>query len=369
MPKQPSKAECIRDLKRTQVALYGENSHKLITRDKYREYGAVPERQWRVIFGSFQEFRRKAKLEINKATSKFLSHIRKHSEVDELREFNEERKCWGERYLRKNKARYQLLIGSADWHDLDTDPFVLRVFLDTLKRTQPDIITFAGDVYGHSEFGKYHTDPREWQPVKRMQYVNTNILGASRRACPNAQIDLVEGNHSSRILKHLITSSPATQVFLSDWLGLTVKDMLKLDEYEINYIAKSDLTAWTKQAEAEELAKNYKIYFDCVLVHHYTHMGKPMGFPGFSGHNHKHLVYSEYSPQFGAYEWHQIGCCCRRNADYTNGLKWANGFILVHIDTKLKLTNFEYVPITDHACVGGKYYYRNKNEVVTPGWK
>lgn len=363
------KGDLIKDINRVQVSLHGKESHKIISRDRYLEYGNFSKRQWNAVFGTFQEFRRQAGINPRRQIAKLEREIGKHASVDHFKQLSRERKEWGDKYLRENTARYQLLIGSTDWHDIETDPFTLRVFLDTLSRANPDIITFAGDIYGHSEFGNYHVDPREWGPVRRMEFVNSNILGEARSRCPDAQIDLIEGNHERRLLKHLTNNTPVTKVFLSDWLGLTIRDMLKLDALEINYIAEADLAAWTKQAEAEELAKNFKIYFDCVLVHHYTNLGRAMGYPGFSGHNHKHISWPEYSPQFGSYEWHQVGCGCARSANYTEGLKWANGFVLVHIDTKNRIPNFEYVSVTDHACVGGKMYYRDRKEIVTPGRK
>jgi hypothetical protein len=367
--KKPARDDLIKDINRVQVSVHGKESEKIISRDRYLKHGKFSKRQWNAVFGTFQEFRRQAGIKPRRQIDKIERDIGKHASIDHLKKLNAERKEWGERYLRENSNRYQLIIGSADWHDIESDPFMLRVFLDTLHRAQPDVISFAGDIYGHSEFGKYHVDPRDWDPVRRMRFVNCDILGESRSRCPNAQIDIVEGNHERRLLKHLTSNSPAAMVFLSDWLGLTIKDMLKLEDLEINYVAEADMTAWTKQAEAKELAKNFRIYFDCVLVHHYTNLGKAMGYPGFSGHNHKHMAYADYSPQFGSYEWHQIGCGCARNANYTEGLKWGNGFILVHVDVKNRVPNFEYIPVTDHACVGGKMYYRERKEIVTPGRK
>ena len=366
---KPTKKELIKDIARAQVSLYGEDAAKVISRDRYLKYGNYSKRQWNAVFGTFQEFLRQAGINSRRQINKIEREIGKHASIDHLRKLNVERKEWGGKYLRENSARHQLIIGSSDWHDIESDPFVLRVFLDTLHRANPDIVVFAGDVYGHAEFSNYNVDPREWDPVKRMRFVNDNILGETRERCPNAQIDIIEGNHERRLLKHLANNSPVTQVFLSDWLGLTIGDMLKLSDLEINYIAEADLTAWTKADAAKELAKNFKIYFNCILVHHYTNLGKDMGYPGFSGHNHKHQAWPGYCPQFGSYEWHQLGCGCGRNANYTEGLKWANGFILVHVDTKTGVSNFEYIAVTDHACVGGKMYYRDKKEIITPGRK
>lgn len=365
--KKPTKKQIIQDILNVQNEFI--NSGQIVTRNQYREHGNYSENDYVGIFGTFQELKRQAGLIFNRIDNKIIRSIAKHASSDNLKTINKERKNWGDRYLRKNSSRYQLLIGAADIHDMEVDPFWLRVFLDTLKRTQPDIITFAGDIFDFPEFSKFYIDPRDWDLVGHIRFAHEKILGPVRECVPDAQIDLIEGNHEGRTLKHLSLNSMSLKVFLSDWVGLTVEKALRLDEHRINYIAQADLGAWTQADINKELAKNFKIYFDCLLVHHETNIGRSYGYPGFSGHNHKHLVYSDYSPMFGAFEWHQIGCGCRRNAVYTDGLKWHNGFILCHIDTKDKKTNFEYVPITDHACVGGKYYYRDKSEIVIVGHK
>jgi hypothetical protein len=85
--------------------------------------------------------------------------------------------------------------------------------------------------------------------------------------------------------------------------------------------------------------------------------------PGVNGHHHLHQVWSSFSPQRGAYEWHQMGSGHRRSASYCEGEQWNNGFCLAHIDTEKKLVTFDYISITDHAVAGGKWYFRNPGEV------
>lgn len=161
-----------------------------------------------------------------------------------------------------------------------------------------------------------------------------------------------------RLIKHLAEATPALRAVLSDLHGFTVSKLLGLDKYEINYIAKADLKAWNKRDEEKELANNYKVYFDSFLVHHLP-QARNMGMPGCHGHHHKHIVWSSFSPTFGTYEWHQLGCGHKRSASYCEGEKWGLGFGLVHIDTQTKTTNFEYIPVTDFAIAGGKWYQRD----------
>jgi hypothetical protein len=88
------------------------------------------------------------------------------------------------------------------------------------------------------------------------------------------------------------------------------------------------------------------------LPRRFTH-----GIPGANGHHHKHLVRHAYSPHFGPYEWHQLGSGHRRQASYCAGEKWSNGFLLTHVDTHTKRSQFEYIDVSHgHAFVGGKLY-------------
>jgi hypothetical protein len=90
-----------------------------------------------------------------------------------------------------------------------------------------------------------------------------------------------------------------------------------------------------------------------------------MGIPGASGHHHKHLVWTAYSPVHGPWEWHQLGCGHQREASYCAGEKWGQGFLLAHADTRTKRTQFEYADLSHPgAMVGGKFYERTAAEPV-----
>src|SRR5690606_14307548 len=68
-----------------------------------------------------------------------------------------------------------------------------------------------------------------------------------------------------RLLRHLAEASPAIRAVLSDLHGMTVGSLLGLDKYEVRYIARGDLAAWTKGDINKELRKNHAVYFDIGL--------------------------------------------------------------------------------------------------------
>ena len=355
-----TKDECVNDLRGIALA----NPEMVVSRNYYRINGRFAESAWNSFFGTFDEFKRQAGIVLSRQQHQLEKHIAKHASVDHYRKMNVERQDYGEKYVRNNDNRFKTVITASDLHDIEIDPFFLRVFLDTIKRVSPDVIVFAGDIFDLPEFGKYDVDPREWDVVGRIKFVHENVFRPIREMLPDVQIDFIEGNHEARLLKHLADSTPALKAVLSALHGFTIAKLLGLDEFQINYIAKSDLAAYSKTDMTKELGKNYKIYWDCFMAHHFPH-AKNMGVPGINGHHHKHEVWSLFNPVYGAYEWHQLGSGHKRDASYCAGEKWHNGFAIVNIDTLYRGVNFDYVAITDFAVSGGKWYCREAPEMRT----
>lgn len=353
-----TREECIDDLRSLAIA----NPERSIGRNYYRVHGKFAESVWSSWAGTFEEFKRQAGIKLSRQQHAHERHIAKHASVDHYRVMNVERQDWADKYVRTNNNRFKTILTCSDLHDVEIDPFYLRVLIDTAQRVQPDVIVLAGDIFDLPEFGKYGVDPREWDVVGRIKFAHEAILGPLRDVCPEAQIDFIEGNHEARLLRQLADATPALRAVLSDLHGFTVAKLLGLEKFEINYIAKADLAAFTKRDFEKELAQNYKVYFDTVLCHHFPH-ARNMGLPGINGHHHKHQVWSEFNPVYGAYEWHQLGSGHKRSASYCEGERWHNGFALVNVDTHTRSTAFDYISVTDFAVAGGKWYHREPHEV------
>ena len=647
---------------------------KTVTRDRFRKESGIPTSAWEREFGTFAELRRAAGAAPTQATTKLFNAVAKHTAAKKFEEVNKERAEYGERYLRTDPGRYKTLLVATDLHDKEIDPFVLRVFLDTAKRVQPETVVLGGDVFDLPEFGRYGVDPREWDVVGRIKFAHDNILEPLRNHVPDAQIDLIEGNHecvtqntevltdkgwvkagllhkahriaswstdthaitydrpvalaiqdnrqlfeissafkvehvtgnhrmiydgdfvavddlpkkidgskftnalrahdsgkdmdiniirfavwlmtqgtirttaekdrywvqftdipkrlerrikgvvqkipgikwekvgadleivgpdlamlidlitgksnwsdnkrfrgvpdwfhelhtdygvvvaaelnwtarvpfmsntsylkvysnkfaqdlqmflvtrgvpcsysyigpfehlvkynernklekfrgkhvrkreigtgkvvsiqtvqgtlitrlegkvsftgNCRLVKHLADFSPATRAILGDLHGMTIGDLFGLGKFKINYVAKADLRSYTAKEHAKELENNYRVYHDSFMVHHFPH-ARHMGLPGINGHHHAHISWPMFNMHVGAYEWHQLGAMHRRSASYCEGERWHNGFALAHVDTLTKQVNIEYIPVTDFAVVGGKFYTREAHEIIT----
>jgi hypothetical protein len=84
--------------------------------------------------------------------------------------------------------------------------------------------------------------------------------------------------------------------------------------------------------------------------------------PGWNGHHHKHIVWTQHNPKYGTYEWHQLGGGHMRKAHYCDGQKWSNGFLIATCNKENGSSNFDYVQTHEFAISAGKVYERNEDE-------
>lgn len=348
-----TKQDCIDELRRIDAL----DPEQVVTRNYFRNHSRISESTWNRYFGTFHEFKRQAGLILSRAAHQLEKQIAKHASIDKYREVNEERQSYAENYIKPSNGRYKNVLVCSDLHDIECDEFFLEVLIDTAKRMQPDIIVFNGDIFDLPEFGRYSVDPREWDVVGRIKFVHEEIFTPLREVCPNTQFDFIEGNHEFRLLKHLTDATPALKVVLSDLHDFTIPKLLGLDEFGINYIAKADMSAYMRNDVKKEVSKNYKVYYDSFICHHFPE-GKHLGLPGINGHHHKEKIETLYNETYGSYQWVQSGCGHIKDACYTMGEKWSQGFVIAHVDTEELSTIFEVVTISDFAVVGGKYYFR-----------
>lgn len=355
--KSGTEEEVLADLRRIAEA----EPEKVISRNYYRNQGRYAESAWNCFFGTFQEFKRQAGIQLSRHQHKVEREVAKHASKDALRELTAEKQGFEGKFKKPSGNRFQSILVVSDIHDKYCDPFYRRMTIEAAKRVKPDIICLNGDIFDLPEFSKWTNDPREWDAVGRIRWVH-EYLKDLRNACPDAEMTLLEGNHEFRLLRHLGEATPALKAVLSDLHGMTVSRLLGLDEFGINYVARSDLTTFTERDIKSEIGKNWSTFCnDSVLGSHYP-KDRDKGLPGWNGHHHKHKVDPGHSPIYGAYEWHQIGAGHMRAATYTDGEQWMNGFLLAHIDVERQRTQFDHVHIQDFCVLGGKWYERAESE-------
>ena len=355
--------DCIRLLR----TMCEQDPNRVVSRNYFRVWSGINESTWNRYFGTFEEFKKQAGIKLSRQVHKLEREIAKHASVDHYRKLEEQRMDWGTKYTKIPRGgRFKTILAASDFHDIDCDPFALRVFLDVASRASDtiDVVCLAGDIWDLPEFGRWTQDPRDWDVAGRIKYTHEKILAPLRKLLPKAQIDLLEGNHEARLLRHLADATPAMRAVLSDLLGMDLPQLLGLSKYEVNYIGRGSLAPWTQRDIEKEIEHNYKVYYEAILAHHFPKIGMKKGLPGFSGHHHKLQVFPMDSPILGPSGWWQMGAMHVRDASYTDGEPWTNGFLMVHVDTKTRRSTFEYIDIGDTAWAGGKLYQRTKAEKV-----
>lgn len=338
------------------------------TRSAFRKETGLKDSVWEKEFGSWKEFVRSAGLEDDFYNTRLKFVISKFTQPSEkLLKLSEDKKTWADKYSKPSGERFQTILCGADIHDQLCDPFYRRLFIDTAKRVQPAKIVLNGDTFEMFEFSRYVKDPRKLDIMGAIKWVQ-EFLKDLRENCPNTEIVMVEGNHDLRLVKFLSEANPHLMPILSDIHGMEFPNLVGIDKYEVKYVGKASLALHREADLSKEIAKNYYLPYEAILFHHFPY-AKEWGFAGVNGHHHKHLVSHQYNALTGPYEWHQLGAGHVRQAEYCEGEVWQNGFILCHVDTHKKYTQFEYIDCTgEHCVIGGKWYAREESEIVKV-WK
>ena len=81
-----TKEDCINDLRGVQKA----NPDNFISRNFYRVTGRYSEKTWNRYFGTMEEFRSEAGLQLSRSQRHLEKHIAKHASLDEARKFYRE---------------------------------------------------------------------------------------------------------------------------------------------------------------------------------------------------------------------------------------------------------------------------------------
>jgi hypothetical protein len=125
-----------------------------VSRDFYRIHGKYSDATWSRHFGTFAQFKRKGGIGKSQIVQSIERGIALHDSLDVFRKYYDtEVKPFHGKYERvRSKTGMKTILVGSDFHDIDTDPFMLAVFLDTAKRLQPDHIILNGDIFDLYEF-------------------------------------------------------------------------------------------------------------------------------------------------------------------------------------------------------------------------
>ena len=354
-----TQADCVIDLRKVQE----DHPDSFISRNFYRVNGKYSDSTWNQHFGTFEQFKRSAGLQLGRGQHHLEIKTARHAHLDVYRSFfTSEVAPWIGKYeVKQDDGRIKVVLIGSDFHDLDADRFALSVFIDTARRLQPDVIVLNGDVYDEYEFSRYNQDPRKVNIRARYDFVREHIFKILREVCPDSQIDLIIGNHEQRILKLLADKSPAMKV-LVDLMGITFSELLGLDEWRINLVCKNDFAAYNAKEMHEEVRRNYKKYYNTVIVNHFG--DEDYGMSSVGGHTHKPKMMSKANEVLGPIWNLTTGSLCKIDAEYHEmKVNAQNSFVIVHVDTWERSAVPEHIMFGKKFCVvAGKYYFRVEDD-------
>lgn len=264
----------------------------------------------------------------------------------------------------KTKGKKELtILVSSDHHSQWLDKFMWSVFIDTAKRMQPDVIVLNGDVMDCHDLSRFPKDPTAPKDLQgEVNYVR-QMLKQLREACPDTQIDWIEGNHEWRLIRYLTDASPG----LAGLKSLEFGALMGLDDYEVNVVARR---GFRRESARVADQRNFKVYGDNALI--VTHGSKTGTNParselvrwnmtGISGHIHRPGV-AATSDFFTTRTWTTTGCMCRRDLAHTyneSPVEWVQGFAYASISGSRAVVH-GIVNSSGLVEVAGKRYYDHK---------
>lgn len=192
-----------------------------------------------------------------------------------------------------------------------------ELFLDLLPSLKPDKIMLLGDVVDFYPISHFMTDPQRRFAIQDDLDHSVKQLKRLRKAAPDSDLLVREGNHELRLQKYLFTKAAE----LSGLHCLQLPELLKFSELGVTkYLRNSDKfrigRLW--YLHGNEIATGY--------VHPARGLFQKLSVNAICGHVHKFDRHS--SKALGGKErgaWTNA-CLCTLTPDYAYNPQWDNGF-------------------------------------------
>ena len=338
------------------------------SRDRYREFGHFSQEEVYDIFGNHQELQRAADLRDARTTTAYRNRRATIKTEEKIKDyFDAEILPYAGKYEKKHRGGAKHLVVGSDFHSQECDPFALEVFLDVIRRTQPEYIALNGDVVDFPAVSKWAKPPNRLLNLQdEIDWTRKNILLPVREAAPDADISFVIGNHEYRLVRFLADAAPG----LASLRSLSFGELFGLNDLEISLVHNNALLAPTEADRRRAYKENYRVYEDFYVVTHGTAAGKAAAFrelerwqmPGTSGHVHRPQFVSAPTLQCPNACWMITGMMAKapdHGRDFIQGFNnWTTGFGFITLDAGVALQ--QNVLIRGGMCEFGGTIYRSK---------
>ena len=341
------------------------------SRDRYKRFGHFSQEEVYDLFGNHSELQRHAGLRDTRETTAYRNRRAKLKTEERIGEyFKAEVAPYVGKWERRptDSPTKHMVIGS-DFHSEDTDPFALEVFLDVIKRTQPEYIVLNGDVLDFQAVGKWAKPPNKLLNLQdEIDWVKENILRPVRELAPDADISFVIGNHEYRLVRFLADCAPS----LASLRSLSFNELIGLDELEISLVHNNSFLAPNEPDKRKAYNQNWRVYENYYVVTHGTFCGQNAAYrelsrwqlSGSSGHVHRPQFVSAPTLNNPDACWMITGMMAKapeHGQDFVQGCNtWTTGFGFVTLSNGIALQ--QNVLIKNGVCHFAGVTYREKEK-------
>jgi hypothetical protein len=340
------------------------------SRRRYRELGHYSEALVTVLIGTWEQFKRDAKIEPTLAVKTVERNISKTHRAQMVMAYADKFvKPWDGAYdtLDMSLQSISLTIGS-DFHSKFIDPFARRVWMGVNSIVKPQGVRFNGDGPDFPALSRHRQLPGHFcLSVQDEADIWTQFMRDTREAAgEQADMKWILGNHDIRWITAMAEAAPIYASIRSN----RFHEQFALDELKVGLVARASFLNPSSAMRANDIAQNWETLNDAqgrpfwTTVHGFlcgkdapiAHMRKFMTF-GTNGHLHDERVISGGSLATGVLRWYQTGCMAwprAVGAGYIPGpieaSGWGMQFIVVHLFPHMRHVQVEPVNIGENVA-------------------
>jgi hypothetical protein len=353
------------------------------SRRRYREMGHYSDSLVDYLFGTWEQFKRAAKIEPSLHTKKVGRRIAATLRATDEAEYADRNiKPWDgafQDYTPCKDGWLTMVVGS-DFHVPLLDPFARRVWLEVLEEVQPNLVRFNGDLVDFPTISRHRQMPGAFVMDLQGEIDGAvDFMRDTRAACPKSSIALILGNHDSRLITYVADEARG----LSSLRSLSFAELFQLDTLRVGLVARASFLNPTGQHRKADVAQNWETILDAdgrplwTTVHGYLcgkdapskHLAR-FGTFGTNGHLHNPMAVTGGSLATGPLRWFQTGCMANPRAVASGYLPgpvqfngWAITFLVVRMNVHTRHVHVEEVTVgEDHACHGDSYWEVTQSE-------
>jgi len=235
------------------------------------------------------------------------------------------------------------VVSLNDLHVPYHNKVMVNKLIDFLKQEQPDQIILKGDMVDFYDLSSFDKNPLREGRLQEELDILQGILRKMRKACPDAKMIYIMGNHEDRLRRYLWKNAKA----LHSLRALSFEELLQLKKLRIELVETSYMLNGFEFSHGEVV----RAYGSYSAKAEYDRRNAS----GCSGHTHRMGSYCKTTKN-GTFGWWEDGCACDLNPEYIKGTPdWQNGFNVIYFDDNAFDVHQVYVNKGKFRFNGKKY--------------